>query len=70
MFLFNNHLGFLSIAEILVVPVHLYALALDLFGYLLVNFELAVGLLLGITALSHEHFPAADVVHSFILVRE
>ena len=64
------HLCSLSFLELLVVTVHFLALLLDLLRDLLVYLQLAVGFLLGLAALCHEHLPAPHVVHSLVLVRE
>ena len=64
---FSHYIGFFR-TEILVVLVHLLALALNLLGYLLVNSEFTISFPLSFTALSHEHLPATHVVHRFVLV--
>ena len=64
------HLSRLSVAELLVISVHLLAFAFDLPGDLFVYLELTVGFSLCLAALGHEHFPSANVIHGLILMGE
>ena len=64
------HLSSVSLAGVLVVRVHLFALALDLVSNLLVDLQLAISFSLGLTALSHQHLPPTHVIHCLVLVRQ
>jgi len=67
-FLYLFHLLTLTLACILVVVVHFLAFFLDLLCNLLVNSKFTVSFSLSFASLSHQHFPASDVVHCLIFV--
>ena len=70
LFLHNFHFSRVLFLCPSVVGVHLLAFAFYLFGDHLVEFELAFGLPLCLTPLSHKHLPATHIVHSLILMSE
>ncbi len=59
-------LHFFAVA--LVLKVHLARSFFSLLGNQLVHFKLLVDFLLCVTSLRQHHFPALDVVRSFVLV--